>query len=37
MKTKDYTNKLIVGLAGGKPNAKAYSVMKGIKMTQKWK
>ena len=34
-KTKDYANKLIVGLVGGKPNAVSYSVMKGIKMDPK--
>ena len=34
-KTKDYANKLIVGLVGGKPNEVSYSVMKGIKMDPK--
>ena len=34
-KTKDYANKLIVGLVGGKPNAVSYSVMKGIQMDPK--
>ena len=34
-KTKDYANKLIVGLVGGKPNAVSYAVMKGIKMDPK--
>ena len=34
-KTKDYANKLIVGLVGGKPNAVSYAIMKGKKMDPK--
>ena len=35
MKTKDYANKLIVGLVGGKPNAVSYSILKGKKLDPK--
>ena len=34
-KTKDYANKLITGLVGGKPNAVSYAIMKGKKMDPK--
>ena len=34
-KTKDYANKLITGLVGGKPNAVSYSVTKNMKMDPK--
>ena len=35
MKTKDYANKLIVGLVGGKPNAHSDKIMKGKKLDPK--
>ena len=34
-KTKDYANKLIVGLVGGKPNAHSDGIMKGKKLDPK--
>jgi len=34
-KTKDYADKLITGLVGGKPNAVSYAIMKGKKMDPK--
>ena len=34
-KTKDYANKLITGLVGGKPNAVSYSILKGKKLDPK--